>query len=81
MGLFDRVVPDAKQKSGGQVIEEDLMMSVDDLEGEEWRDIAGFEDSYEVSNLGRVRSKERIASNGSHLSPKIRKGVGSRYIC
>lgn len=79
MGLFDRVVPDAKQKSGGQVIEEDLMMSVNDLEGEEWRDIAGFEDSYEVSNLGRVRSKERIASNGSHLSPKIRKGVGSRY--
>lgn len=27
---------------------------------EEWRGVAGFEDAYEVSNLGRVRSIDRI---------------------
>lgn len=30
------------------------------LFGEEWRDIPGYEDSHEVSNFGRVRTKERI---------------------
>lgn len=28
--------------------------------GEVWRDVLGFEDSYQVSNMGRVRSKDRI---------------------
>lgn len=27
---------------------------------EEWRNVVGYEDSYEVSNLGRIRSKDRI---------------------
>lgn len=26
---------------------------------EEWRDVVGYEDCYEVSNLGKVRSKDR----------------------
>lgn len=30
------------------------------LEGEIWRDVVGWEDIYEVSNLGRVRTKFRI---------------------
>lgn len=34
-------------------------MSANDLPGERWRPIAGFEDAYEVSDLGRVRSLER----------------------
>lgn len=29
-------------------------------EMEIWKDIAGFEEYYQVSNLGRVRSKDRI---------------------
>lgn len=29
------------------------------LEGEEWRDVVGWEGLYEVSNLGRVRTKYR----------------------
>lgn len=29
------------------------------LEGEEWRDVAGYEQYYQVSNKGRVRSKDR----------------------
>ena len=33
-----------------------------DLEGEVWKDAVGWETSYEVSNLGRVRSKERLRS-------------------
>jgi hypothetical protein len=27
---------------------------------EEWKDVKGFEDYYEVSNLGNVRSKDRV---------------------
>lgn len=30
------------------------------LEGEIWKDIEGFEDSYQISNYGRVKSKERV---------------------
>ena len=32
----------------------------DDVEFEEWRDIPGYEGLYQVSNLGRVKSLERV---------------------
>ena len=35
------------------------------LDGEEWRDIAGFEDLYQVSDKGRVRSKTRRVRFGN----------------
>lgn len=35
-----------------------------DLEFEEWRPVEGYEGLYEVSNLGRVKSLERIDSGG-----------------
>lgn len=41
--------------------------SIDDLPGEVWRDVVGWEDSYQVSNLGRVKSKKRIRA-GKHDS-------------
>lgn len=33
--------------------------SISDLEGEVWRDVVGWEASHEVSNFGRIRTKER----------------------
>jgi len=34
-----------------------------------WRDVVGFEDAYQVSNLGRVRSKTRfVVMSASHKS-------------
>jgi len=41
---------------------------------EEWRDIQGFEGSYQVSNLGRVRSFDRVIMNniGVHRIYKSR---------
>lgn len=45
---------------------------------EQWKDILGYEEYYEVSNLGRVRSKERILphniNDGNYVKkPKILK--------
>ena len=40
---------------------------LDSLGGEEWHDVVGWEESHEVSNLGRVRTKvrKRLGKNGS----------------
>lgn len=35
-------------------------LSINNLNGEVWKDAKGYESFYEVSNLGRVRSKERV---------------------
>lgn len=51
--------------------------SVDDLEGEMWKDVIDWEDSYEVSNLGRIRTKFRMVNgkagpNSVPVYPKIK---------
>ncbi len=38
---------------------------------EEWRDIQGYEGRYQVSNLGRVKSLERLDTIGRKVSDKI----------
>ena len=43
------------------------------LEKEIWKDIKGFEGIYQVSNLGRVKSLERIDALGHRLKEKILK--------
>ena len=44
--------------------EQELIKMYDDLEGEEWKEIIGFNGRYYVSNKGRVKSryggKERL---------------------
>ena len=42
-------------------------------EREEWRDIKGYEGQYQVSNLGRVKSLDRISAQNHHLKERIRK--------
>lgn len=41
---------------------------------EEWRDIVGYIGYYQVSNLGRVRSRDRVVPH-SHTGAQARKGV------
>lgn len=46
---------------------------------EQWKDVVGFEDGYEVSNLGNVRSKTRTLGDGrtfkgKSLKPWINQG-------
>jgi len=48
-------------------------MQLEDLNGEEWRDIPGYNGLYCVSNLGRVKSCGRYRANGSWWKEKIRK--------
>ena len=36
-----------------------------------WKDVVGYEGYYQVSNLGRVRSLDRIASNGRKIKGKF----------
>lgn len=64
---------------------------IDKLPGEEWRDIVGYEGRYAVSNLGRVKSLEKIVQNytqkekilkqssrkDGYLSVSLSKGDGS----
>lgn len=45
--------------------------------GEIWRSVAGFEGFYEVSDLGRVRSLERIDSIGRRIRGRILRGCSA----
>lgn len=47
------------------------MTSVETAVAEEWRPVVGFEGSYKVSNLGRVRSVDRLVAH-----PTSRTGFG-----
>lgn len=46
-------------------------LSLEDLPNEEWRDVVGYEGSYMVSNLGRVKSLDRQVLN--HGTPILKK--------
>ena len=53
--------------------------SLDDLKGEQWREIPSTEEHYAVSNLGRVKSLERITYN-HRMAPNGRR-VSERILC
>lgn len=48
-----------------------LNLSLEDIEGEVWKDIVGYEGFYQASNMGRVKSLERIDCRGQHRKCKI----------
>lgn len=47
---------------------------------ETWKDIAGYEGLYQVSDLGRVRSKSRHGSRGGTLKLRVN-GNGYHHVC
>lgn len=42
-------------------------LQLEDLEGEIWRDVVGYEELYEVSNFGRIRThKDKVTYTEHH---------------
>lgn len=52
---------------------------------EVWKNIAGANESYQISNLGRVKSVQRVATNGRPVNERILKTRinkrGYEYVC
>lgn len=48
------------------------------MEKEEWRDIEGYEGLYQVSNLGRIKSLERIDNYNRLVKEQILKPIANR---
>lgn len=48
---------------------------------EEWRPVKGFEELYEISNTGKVRSLERIITDKSGKRTRTFKGKELKNIC
>lgn len=47
--------------------------NLNDLKNEIWKPIKGFEEKYDISNYGRIKSKERVIEqfNGYKICKKI----------
>lgn len=43
-----------------------VIYNVKDLEGELWKDVAGFEGHYQISNMGRCKSLQRLIGGNAH---------------
>ena len=50
-------------------------LSLEDLPNEVWKDVVGYEGLYQVSNLGRVKSLQRLDNKGRRINLSIRKQV------
>ena len=50
------------------------MEDIELLEGEIWKDVPGWENRYQVSNLGRVRSLDRFVKSKVGQKDQLRKG-------
>jgi len=53
---------------------------MEDLKGEVWKDIAGYEGRYQISNLGRVKSVKRLAYNPHVLGDGCYRTVPERIL-
>lgn len=47
---------------------------------EEWKPVVGYEDLYEVSNQGRVRSRGRVSSDGSRRKGRLLNPRGMKHL-
>ena len=47
------------------------LYTIENLEGECWKDIKGYEGLYQVSNLGRVKRLKYISKDGRELKEKL----------
>ena len=54
--------------------------SANDLDGEIWRDVVGWEEFYEVSNFGRVRTKQRTRASRSNSEAVVASRIKKAYI-
>lgn len=50
-------------------------MAVENLPGEVWKDIPGYENQYQVSNMGRVKSLDRILPHKTHGTWHIKERI------
>jgi hypothetical protein len=50
-----------------------LNLSLEDIDGEEWVDILGYDGIYQVSNFGRVKSLSRYNTQGALMRERIMK--------
>ena len=48
-------------------------MSLENIEGEKWNDVPGYDGIYQASNFGRIKSCERIDCRGRLRPERIRK--------
>jgi hypothetical protein len=55
-------------------------VEIESLPGEIWKDVVGLEDSYMVSNLGRVKSKERTIQQISRWGSEMKKPYPEKII-
>lgn len=55
--------------------EPEPIQHVPDLDGEVWRDIEGYEGQYAISNMGRVKSLDRILPHKTHGTWHIRERI------
>ena len=55
------------------------LFNIPEDSNEEWRDVKDFEDSYQVSNLGRVRSKQRKLHTGKTCASQLLMCKGADY--
>jgi hypothetical protein len=59
---------------------ENSKVEIESLPGEIWKDVVGLEDSYMISNLGRVKSKEKIVSQISRWGNLMEKPYPEKLI-
>jgi len=50
------------------------------MEDEVWKDVVGYESSYQVSDIGRVKSLDRLVKNGVHGAIKIKSKIPKTFL-